>query len=404
VRITDIRTMLLSGPDPHGVGGGFRTWTMLLVRVDTDEGIYGLGEAGDMLGTREAIGWIRRRLIGRDPLAVRPIVSELLYGGMPPHDEEMSITATPTGPIVWGASGVEMALCDLAGKALGTPVYNLLGGAFRDRVRIYLDRSSPADPTDLDAWAALGADAVAAGFVDLKLDAEQAAPEHTADRFARSLAPGHVIAIGERVAAVRAAIGDAIDLSVDCHMHYDVVSAIRLAHELAPLRLKWLEDPTPITNPDALADVRARSPVPICIGEMLIAEQLRQFVDRRACDILHPDVLFVGGLHEARRVADYAELHYMPVALHGNSGALGTIAAAHVGAASRTVIGLEYHFHDAPWIGAVVERDVALFRDGHLVLTDAPGLGVTLNEDVCGARLAEGERLFARGGSSGYPA
>ena len=152
MRITDIRTMLLSGPDPHGVGGGFRTWTMLLVRVDTDEGIYGLGEAGDMLGTREAIGWIRRRLIGRDPLAVRPIVSELLYGGMPPHDEEMSITATPTGPIVWGASGVEMALCDLAGKALGTPVYNLLGGAFRDRVRIYLDRSSPADPTDLDAW------------------------------------------------------------------------------------------------------------------------------------------------------------------------------------------------------------------------------------------------------------
>jgi L-alanine-DL-glutamate epimerase-like enolase superfamily enzyme len=396
VRITDIRTMLLRGPDPHGVGGGMRTWTMLLVRVDTDEGVYGLGEAGDMLGTRDAIAWIRERLIGRDPFAVRPIVSELLYGGMPPHDGEMSITATPTGPIAWGASGVEMALCDLVGKALGTPVYNLLGGSFRDRVRIYLDRSSPADPTDLDAWAALGADAVAAGFIDIKLDAEQAAPERTVDRFARSLGPGHVIAIGERIAAVRQAIGDEIDLSVDCHMHYDAVSAIRLAHELAPLRLKWLEDPTPITNPDALADVRARSPVPICIGEMLIAEQLRQFVDRRACDILHPDVLFVGGLHEARRVADYAELHYMPVALHGNSGALGTIAAAHVGAASRACIGLEYHFHDAPWIGAVVERSggIPLFRDGHLELTDAPGLGVTLDEDVCGARLAAGERVF----------
>jgi L-alanine-DL-glutamate epimerase-like enolase superfamily enzyme len=93
-------------------------------------------------------------------------------------------------------------------------------------------------------------------------------------------------------------------------------------------------------------------------------------------------------------VADYAELNYLPVALHGNSGALGTIAAAHVAAATRNFVGLEYHFHDAPWIGSVVDRGVPLFEDGELVLSDAPGLGVVLDEDVCGAHLAPGEVMF----------
>jgi len=105
-------------------------------------------------------------------------------------------------------------------------------------------------------------------------------------------------------------------------------------------------------------------------------------------------VLFCGGMHELRRIADYAELNHLPVALHGNGGALATIAAAHAGAACRNFLGLEYHFIETPWIGEYVRRDGPLFRDGHVELTDAPGLGIELDREVCRRHLAPGEALF----------
>jgi len=139
--------------------------------------------------------------------------------------------------------------------------------------------------------------------------------------------------------------------------------------------------------------VREKSPIPICVGEMFIAEQFRMFIDRKACDILHPDVMFSGGLTETRRIAEYAELHYMPFALHGNGGALATIAAAHVAASCRNFLGLEYHFIDTPWIGQYVRREgTPLFANGHVPLTRAPGLGVELDEDVCRKHLAPGQK------------
>ena len=183
MKITDVRSMRLSGPRPHSVGGAESTIGKWIVRVDTDAGIHGLGEAEDFMGVGEAIAHLKPHLVGRSPFQIRPLVSEILYGTLPPHTPEqrasaesastplrrplvpsMSPTATPTGPIVWGLSGVEIALCDLVGKALQTPVYQLLGGAFRDRVRVYLDRSSPPDSDDLSAWKRMGEEAVEQGF------------------------------------------------------------------------------------------------------------------------------------------------------------------------------------------------------------------------------------------------
>jgi L-alanine-DL-glutamate epimerase-like enolase superfamily enzyme len=183
-------------------------------------------------------------------------------------------------------------------------------------------------------------------------------------------------------------------VAADCHRQYNVPSAIRLAQELASLRLRWLEDPTPFVNPDALVAVREKSAIPICVGEDFTAEEFRLFVDRGACDIIHPDVLFTGGLHEAHKIADYADLHYLPMAMHNNGSSLVTMAAAHVAAASRNFVGLEYHFADAPWLCELAERGAPLFEDGHLTLTDAPGLGVVLNEAICRRYLAVGEALF----------
>ena len=395
MKVTDIRTMRLAGPDPHGVGGIERTWTVELVRVDTDAGIYGLGEAGSMMGDREAIAYCREWLIGKDPLAIRPFVRAMLYGGLPPYDPQMSPTATVAGPVAWGVSGVEMALCDIAGKALGTPVYNLLGGAFRDKVRVYLDRSGVADPSDDGQWRALAQRVKDEGFTDLKFDAEWMAPELSRDPWNRSIRADQIRRTVERLMLVREVVGPDIEIALDGHMSYDVDSAIRLARALEPVGLTWWEDPIPILDVDGLARVRDASPIPICAGEMFVTEQFRTFIDRGALDIVHPDVLFVGGLHEARTVADLADLHGIPLALHNNGSALTSIGAAHVAASSPNFIALEYHFYDAPWIGRVVRREGhELFEGGHVVLSDAPGLGVEIDDSVARQYLAPGESLF----------
>ena len=401
--------MRLWGPRHHGVGGGTAKIAKVVVRVDTDAGIHGLGEVDDFMGVCQGIAYMSEYFCGRDPFTVNAIVSEMLYGTLAPNPPEArrgvmgnniipcsmcSPTATPWGPVVWAASGVEIALCDLIGKALKTPAYNLLGGKFRNQARVYLDRSSPDDITDLSAWEKMAAETVATGFTQMKFDIDFMATECVTDVWNRSLSLKQINRIVERLTVVRKTTGPDFEICVDCHMQYNVPDAIRVANALAHLNLLWLEDPTPITNPDSCAQVREKSPVPICVGEMFIAEQFRLFVAGGACDILHPDVMFCGGMHELRRIADFAELNHLPVAFHGNGGALATIAAAHAGVASRNFLGLEYHFIETPWIGEFVRRDVPLFRDGHVVMTDAPGLGVELDLEVCRQHLAPGESLF----------
>jgi L-alanine-DL-glutamate epimerase-like enolase superfamily enzyme len=395
MRVTDVRTMLLEGPDPHGIGGRPRTWQVLLVRVETDSDVYGLGEAPAFMGVREALAYGRDWLIGRDPIQAGPFTRMMLYGSMLPGDPQTSPTATPTGPIAWAASGIEMALCDLAGRAFRAPVHALLGGAYRDRVRVYIDRSGVTNPTQLDAWERAGADASERDFGFLKFDLEQIAPDLATDRWNRTLNRSQLAAISERLSAVRKGAGDGVDIAIDAHMMFDLTSSLAVVPVLESAGIAWFEDPTPITNPDALADLRSRCRVPICVGEMFVPEQFRLFVDRGACDIVHPDLLFVGGVRAAHAVGQYADLHYLPLALHNNGSAMSTVAAAHVAAATPNFLGLEYHFLDAKWIGEVVRREgVELFASGTVPMTDAPGFGVELDADVCRRHLAPGESLF----------
>jgi L-alanine-DL-glutamate epimerase-like enolase superfamily enzyme len=319
----------------------------------------------------------------------------MLYGSMLPGEPQTSPTATASGPIAWAASGVEMALCDLVGKACKAPVHALLGGAFRDRVRVYIDRSGVTETTDLDQWTRAGAEAGEREFGFLKFDLEQIAPELAGDRWNRALNRSQLAAIEERLSAVRAGAGAAVDIAVDGHMMFDLASSIAVAPILESTGVAWFEDPMPITNPDALAELRARTSVPICCGEMFVPEQFRMFIDSGACDIVHPDLLFVGGVRAAHGVGQYADLHYLAMALHNNGSAMNTIAAAHVGAATPNFLGLEYHFLDAEWIGRVVRREGAqLFESGSVPVSEAPGYGVVLDEAVCRQHLVAGESLF----------
>ncbi|MBL7700353.1 MAG: mandelate racemase/muconate lactonizing enzyme family protein [Chitinophagaceae bacterium] len=399
----------LWGPRNHGVGGGETRIAKVIVRVDTDSGVYGLGEADDFMGVRQGIAYMREYFRGRDPFTVNAIISEMMYGTLAPHHAEIktgvmpgdiiannmsSPTSTSWGPVIWAASGVDIALCDLIGKILKTPAYNLLGGKYRDHARVYLDRSSPEDVTNLDAWKKLAEQTLSLGFSQMKFDIDFMATEAVNDVWNRTLSLKQINRVVERLETVRNVAGADFEICADCHMQYNVPDAMRLTAALKHLNLLWLEDPVPIANPDSCAEVRKKSDIPICVGEMFNAEQFRLFIDHKACDILHPDILFCGGMHEIRRIADYAELNHLPVAFHGNGGALATVAAAHAGVACRNFIGLEYHFIETSWIGEYVVRDVPLFRDGKVLLSDAPGLGVELNRDVCSRYLAPGESLF----------
>ncbi len=412
MKITDVRWMLLKGPRPHDLGGEVGTSRKMLVRVDTDAGIYGLGECDNFPGIRDGLGYCRAVMLGRDPLELRPMWSEIVYGTVAPHPPSsnfagrdfpsefgpcapMSPTATPDGPPVWAVSGVEIALVDLIGKALKTPAYNVFGGAFRKEVPVYLDRSSPSDQENLDAWRKMASDAAMEGFGRMKFDIDYMAPRHVKDVWNRTISAAQMIQIVKRLEAAREAAGDEVEIAVDGHMQYNLPDSVRLAQELAHLKLAWVEDLMPITNVDAYRQLRAKSPSPVCVGEMFTMEQFRTFVDHEAADILHPDVMFCGGMHELHRIGLYADSHYLPLAMHGNGGALATIAAAHVAAATRNFLSLEYHFIEARWIGEFVRREgLPLFRNGCVPVSDAPGLGVEIDERVCRENLAPGEKMF----------
>src|SRR5436190_15890170 len=214
MKITDIRSMCLWGPLEHAVGGTKEMIAKIIVRVDTDAGIYGLGEVDDFMGVENGLAYMKHYLVGRDPMEARPIVSELLYGSLPPHHPQAksgvmagriravalcSPTATAFGPVVWAVSGVEMALCDLIGKATNTPVYNVLGGKFRDRVRIYLDRSSPADVSDIDSWKKMATHVRESGFTQMKFDVEYVAGDLTPDVWNRSITTKQLRKVVERL-------------------------------------------------------------------------------------------------------------------------------------------------------------------------------------------------------------
>lgn len=401
MRITQVRTMALKGTDPHGMGGVPRTWNVLLVRVDTDEGIYGLGEVPHWqrgyFGVRETVDYVGSRLIGKSPFDIKKNIHEHFFGAIPPHKPRtLPATVLTAGPIVWAMSGIEMCLHDIIGKKLHTPVYTLLGGKFRDSVNVYLDRSSPANKEDLSEWTDFAQTCLESGFTDIKFDIDHVAPDKTLDVWNRNIDRKQMRHIIERLTSVRETVGWDMNISVDCHMCYDIPTAIALGRELAPLRLKWLEDPTPLLNVDAARAVRDKIDVPLCLGEMFNADQFRQHMVHEAIDVAHPDVIFSGGLYETLKIAEMASSFNIPYALHNNSSSVGVLAGAHVAAATPNFIGLEYHFYDAQWIGALAARPNGkpLIESGKIELTDDSGLGFVLNEDVCRAHLSEGEVYF----------
>jgi L-alanine-DL-glutamate epimerase-like enolase superfamily enzyme len=389
MKITDIRTAAVQG-----------NFEWILVRVYTDEGIVGLGECYWGAGVETVVHRMQRLVVGEDPHNIDWLYQKMIRG--------MSGAGSTGGTVVAAISGIEMALWDVKGQALGTPIYNLLGGRYRERIRIYADCGYGAALTP-EAWAERAQRAVARGFTALKFDIDNIDPHGFGDPYhvgtadsawlqtqQRPLSNRELNLMIELVGAVRDAIGPDIDLAVDCHWQYNTADAIKIAQELAPFKPMWLEDPTPPDNIEALKRVSDCSPVPICSGENHYTRHgLRQMITTQAVSIVQPDIPKVGGLLEAKKIADLADIYYLPMAAHNVSGPIGTLAACHTCATMRNFMILEFHAQDVAWWDTLVVGDEQLIKDGYLALPDKPGLGVTLNEDVARANLRAGAAFFA---------
>jgi L-alanine-DL-glutamate epimerase-like enolase superfamily enzyme len=386
-KIRDIKTMMLQGS---------RSYT--LVKVITEDGLYGIGEAygSPGVGVKEQIEAIKPSLIGRDPLEI-----DVLYTLMGQNRNPgtgwagSSRTDGSAHALMRAASGIEMALWDLAGKILGVSSTVLLGGKFRDKVRVY-DHARPRDLLDrasCEEWAQKVKEDPA-GFTCHKFGFSHTTPETDAGRDLanRVLTVRELRQIEEGFANCREALGWDHDIMVHCHWEYDVRTAIQIAEAVAPIKPLWLEDAMIVNHSESWKRLTASSPVPICTGENLWRRsEFADFIVHQGCDILHPDLRNSGGFLENKRIADMAEVWGVPLATHNTGSQLNTWATCQWAGSIRDFIACETVTGKGDWMDELLILDGFYIENGFVRITDKPGLGVDLNPDVAQAHLAEGE-------------
>jgi galactonate dehydratase len=353
---------------------GFKTFLVdagranfIFVKLLTDAGHEGLGEATTEWHERAVVAAIEELgefLIGKDPFATDYLIQTM-------HRNSY----WRTGAVIRSAlAGMEAALLDIKGKALGVPVYELLGGKHRDRVACYGNGWFSGAVTAAD-FARKAAEAVAMGFRALKWDPFGAAWLEM-DRPERNRTI-------ENVEAVRAAVGPDIDLMIEVHGRLNVPTAIAMARALAKFEPRWLEEPVPPESIDALADVRAASPIPIATGERYCEpERFMELIYKRAVDILQPDIIHVGGMLEGQKIAAMGHARFLPVAPHNPTGPVANAMTLQVAASIPNFCVLETIAVDVPWRREIVRESLA-FSNNEITIPSVPGLGLELDEAAC---------------------
>lgn len=364
----------------------------LFVKIHTNQGIWGCGEAVDAVGgTYHLVQSIGRRIRDQSPLNVYRLFEQLRKGAV--------FGGGQAGVFVAVLSAVETALWDLAGKALGVPVYQLLGGKFRDRIRVYLDTALYQSKLPTPAqFGAAASKAAADGYTAVKFDLDQAADPNKYDAFNWTAGPAEVQRMVDQLTAAREAVGPNVDICADLHARYDYPTAQRVAERLEPLNLMWLEEPVPAENIDALKRIADETRTPICAGEnVYLAHGFRRMLEIGAVDIIMPDLQKVGGLGEGQRIANLADLYYVPFAPHMVASYLGAMAACHVCAAVPNFMILEWqtYFDTNPLYKEIVTYDGPQVEKGFITVSDAPGIGVDINEEGMRPHAVPGVPFFA---------
>jgi L-alanine-DL-glutamate epimerase-like enolase superfamily enzyme len=366
MKITDVEAIVLRRHEPaRDISDG--TQDTLVVRVSTDAGLTGIGEVDSSPEVVKAAieapkshltsCGLRQLLVGEDPLDV-PRLWDKMYRG--------SLYFGRRGVGVHAMSGIDIALWDLAGKALGQPAYRLLGGAYRDRVRAYASTLMPDTPTaagrEAEKWAAQGFTAVKLGW----------------GGFGRSLANDVAL-----VEAARAAVGDQVELMFDIGLVWDSATAIQQIRQMERFRPYWIEEPLP---PDDLRGYRRLADAVdtrIACGEQSVTRwDFEQLMDEGGVDVIQPDIAHAGGLTETRRIAELAALRGVPCVPHAFKTGILKAASLHLLAALPSAPFLEFCVWDSPLAQDLVEPRFWIDADGMVAVPQGPGLGITLNESV----------------------
>jgi L-alanine-DL-glutamate epimerase-like enolase superfamily enzyme len=388
LRITDLRIAVITGAPMR----------VPLIRIDTNQGISGYGEVRDGGSKRYAL-MLKSRLLGENPCDVERIFKAIRQFGH--HGRQGG-----------GVSGVEMALWDLAGKAYGVPVYRMLGGRYRDRIRLYAD--TPA-VTNKEAFATKLKERMKAGFSFLKMDLGinlirnipgvlSRPPDTDWDRYRTTMHPFTRIQLtdkgigmlAEYVAQVRKEVGYEIPLAADHFGHLDVNSCIRLGKALEPYQMAWLEDMVPWQYTEMLKEITSAINVPTLTGEDIYClSGFKELIDQHAVDLIHPDLATAGGILETKKIGDYAQPHGVPMVMHFAGSPVSFMANVHCAAATENFVVLEHHGVDVPWWEDLVTGlEKPLNQKGFARVPETPGLGVELNLDVVKQHLARGEECF----------
>ncbi len=386
VEITGLETMALQG--------NF-TWGLLKIETNTDH--YGIGEV--FVG-QEALDILERDahlVVGENPLDVDRL------------GEHVEANRTATGTMGQAAfSALETALLDIKGKVLDVPVYELLGGKYRDSVRVYCDthggeslgQAQKQDPRDVytpDSYADAAREVIEEGFDILKFDLD-VRTHREVDTAARRLDNAAIEHKASLIEGVREEIGYGVDLAVDLHWNFTAETAMRLAEKLEPYDLAWIEDPVPPKRIEAHRRITESTTTPILTGENAVTvDGFNDLVTEDALDIAAPDVNRCGGLWELRKIATVCDLYGVPIAPHNIASPVGTIGGAHAMAAIPNVVALEYHARDVPWWDDLVTRtgeSGPVIEDGRIDVPEGPGLGIEIDRDVAERYLTDDSELF----------
>lgn len=350
----------------------------LFVKIYTNQDIWGCGEGVDAIpGTYYLVKNFGDRLKGKNPLNVNRLFEDIRRQGF--------FQGAQSGMYVAVLSAIETALWDIAGKALNLPVYQLLGGKFRDKIRVYNDtalyqRNLP-QPKD---FADAATKAKGMGFNAMKFDLDQANDPNKYDAYNWTASPAELQRMYDQIAAAREAVGPNIDILVDMHGRYDAVTAQAISRRLEPLNLLWLEEPIPAENVEAYKLITESTKTPIAAGENhYLAYGFRRLLEIGGVDIIMPDLQKCGGLGEGQRIANLANLYYTPFAPHMVASFLGAMASCHVCASVPNFLILEWqsYFHTDPMFKEIITYDGEWVKDSFITVSEKPGIGVEINEE-----------------------
>jgi L-alanine-DL-glutamate epimerase-like enolase superfamily enzyme len=386
-----------------------------IIRIDTNQGIYGLGEVRDGADERYAL-LLKSRLLGVNPCNVEQVFRAIKqFGGQ----------SRQAG----GVCGVEMALWDIVGKAYNIPAWQLLGGRYRDKIRLYADTPEAGSPEEQKklmnyrindqgyTWLKMDLSIgelknIPGGLVNSKFwqndkgDLQQWGDQSDYMGYGNTMHPFTQIQITDKgldelaklVENVRGMLGYDIPLSTDHYGHFDVNNGIRLGKKLEQYRLAWLEDVIPWEYTEQWKVLSDALETPVLTGEdIYLLKNFKPLIDAHAVDIIHPDLATSGGLLETKRLGDYAEEHGIAMAMHQAGTPISFMSNVHCAAATQNFLALEHHSIDLPWWESLVKT-----TDGRQLITKgfanipltAPGLGIELNDDVVKQHLHPSDKSY----------